>query len=64
MTAALAQEEHGGLLVLPDSFTVVHHDAIVTLAGLLGLGLLAVSNSGGVEVLVEPVPWRPSTDYR
>ena len=29
------------------------------LCRLLGFGLLAVFNSGKVEVLVEPVPWRP-----
>jgi len=29
------------------------------LCRLLGFGLLSVSNSGRVEVLVEPVPWRP-----
>jgi hypothetical protein len=32
------------------------------LCRLLGLGLLAVSSSGKVEVLVEPVPWRPRRD--
>jgi len=30
----------------------------------LGLGLLAVSASGNVEVLVEPVPWRPRRDAK
>jgi putative tryptophan/tyrosine transport system substrate-binding protein len=30
--AELARQERGGLLVLPDSFTVVHRDAIVALA--------------------------------
>ena len=34
------------------------------LCRLLGLGLLAVSNSGKVEVLVEPVPWRPKRDAK
>jgi hypothetical protein len=34
------------------------------LCRLLGLGLLAVSASGRVEVLVEPVPWRPRRDAR
>jgi hypothetical protein len=29
------------------------------LCRLLGFGLLAVSESGKVEVIVEPVPWRP-----
>ena len=29
---------------------------------LLGLGLLSVSAKGKVEVLVEPVPWRPRRD--
>ena len=32
------------------------------LCRLLGLGLLAVSSAGKVEVLVEPVPWRPRRD--
>ena len=32
------------------------------LCRLLGLGLLAVSATGKVEVLVEPVPWRPRRD--
>ena len=34
------------------------------LCRLLGVGLLAVSNSGKVEVLVEPVPWRPRHDAK
>ena len=34
------------------------------LCRLLGLGLLAVFASGKVEVLVEPVPWRPRRDAR
>jgi hypothetical protein len=34
------------------------------LCRLLGLGLLAVFNSGHVEVLVEPVPWRPRHDAK
>jgi hypothetical protein len=34
------------------------------LCRLLGLGLLAVFNSGRVEVLVEPVPWRPRHDAK
>jgi hypothetical protein len=34
------------------------------LCRLLGFGLLAVSNSGKVEVLVEPVPWRPRRDAK
>ncbi len=32
------------------------------LCRLLGVGLLAVPSSGKVEVLVEPVPWRPRRD--
>ena len=32
------------------------------LCRLLGLGLLAVPSSGKLEVLVEPVPWRPRRD--
>ena len=34
------------------------------LCRLLGLGLLSVSASGKVEVLVEPVAWRPRRDAR
>jgi hypothetical protein len=34
------------------------------LCRLLGLGLLAVSASSRVEVLVEPVPWRPRRDAK
>jgi hypothetical protein len=34
------------------------------LCRLLGFGLLAVSNSGKVEVLVAPVPWRPRHDAK
>ncbi len=34
------------------------------LCRLLGLGLLAVTPSGKVEVLVEPVPWRPRRDAK
>ena len=34
------------------------------LCRLLGLGLLAVTASGKVEVLVEPVPWRPRRDAK
>src|SRR6478736_9446748 len=34
------------------------------LCRLLGFGLLGVSTSGRVEVLVEPMPWRPRRDAR
>ncbi len=34
------------------------------LCRLLGVGLLCVTASGGVEVLVEPGPWRPRRDAR
>jgi hypothetical protein len=34
------------------------------LCRLLGFGLLGVSASGRVEVLVEPAPWRPRRDPR
>jgi hypothetical protein len=34
------------------------------LCRLLGLGLIAVLASGRIEVLVEPVPWRPRRDAR
>ncbi|MEZ5784957.1 MAG: DUF2161 family putative PD-(D/E)XK-type phosphodiesterase [Xanthobacteraceae bacterium] len=34
------------------------------LCRLLGFGLLGVSSSGLVEVLVEPMPWRPRRDLR
>lgn len=30
----------------------------------LGFGLLAVTAAGGIEVLVEPVPWKPRRDAR
>jgi putative tryptophan/tyrosine transport system substrate-binding protein len=32
MTAGLAREERGGLLVLPENLNIVHRDAIITLA--------------------------------
>ena len=34
------------------------------LCRLLGFGLLSVSASGKVDVLVEPVPWRPRRDAK
>ena len=34
------------------------------LCRLLGFGLLAVSPQGAVEVIVEPVPWRPRRDTK
>jgi hypothetical protein len=34
------------------------------LCRLLGFGLLAVSSSGAVEVLLEPKPWRPRQDKK
>jgi hypothetical protein len=34
------------------------------LCRLLGFGLLGVSSAGAVEVLVEPMPWRPRQDRR
>ena len=34
------------------------------LCRLLGMGLLAVYNSGKAEVLVEPVPWQPKRDAK
>ena len=34
------------------------------LCRLLGLGLLSVSQAGKIEVLVEPVPWRPRRDAK
>jgi hypothetical protein len=34
------------------------------LCRLLGLGLLSVSPHGNIEVLVEPVPWRPRRDAK
>lgn len=34
------------------------------LCRLLGFGLLGVSSSGGVELLVEPKPWRPRRDLQ
>jgi len=38
--------------------------AVRKLCRLLGFGLLAVLASGKVEVLVEPVPWRPRRDAK
>jgi putative ABC transport system substrate-binding protein len=32
LIAGLAREEHGGLLVLPENFNIVHRDVIITLA--------------------------------
>jgi len=41
------------------------HDArLRKLCRLLGFGFLSVSSSGKVEVLVEPVPWRPRRDAK
>ncbi len=37
---------------------------VLKLCRLLGFGLLAISATGHVEVLVEPGPWRPRTDQR
>jgi len=34
------------------------------LCRLLGFGLLGVSSNGNVEVLVQPIPWRPRRDSR
>jgi hypothetical protein len=39
-----------------------HDPRVRKLCRLLGLGLLSVSARGMVEVLVEPVPWRPRRD--
>ena len=39
-----------------------HDPRVRKLCRLLGLGLLSVSASGKVDVLVEPVPWRPRRD--
>jgi hypothetical protein len=41
-----------------------HDPRVRKLCRLLGLGLLAVAASGRVDVLVEPVPWRPRRDAR
>jgi hypothetical protein len=41
-----------------------HDPRVRKLCRLLGLGLLSVSASGKVEVLVEPVPWRPRRDAK
>jgi hypothetical protein len=37
---------------------------VLKLCRLLGFGLLGVSTTGRVEVLVEPGPWRPRADQR
>ena len=41
-----------------------HDPRVRKLCRLLGLGLLSVSARGKVEVLVEPVPWRPRRDAK
>ena len=41
-----------------------HDPRVRKLCRLLGLGLLCVSASGRVDVLVEPVPWRPRRDAK
>ena len=41
-----------------------HDPRVRKLCRLLGLGLLSVSVRGKVEVLVEPVPWRPRRDAK
>jgi hypothetical protein len=41
-----------------------HDPRVRKLCRLLGLGLLCVSASGKVDVLVEPVPWRPRGDAK
>jgi hypothetical protein len=40
----------------------VIHVHINSVASFLGFGLLGVSSTGAVEVLVEPNPWRPRKD--
>ena len=41
-----------------------HDPRVRKLCRLLGLGLLSVSARGKVDVLVEPVPWRPRRDAK
>ena len=41
-----------------------HDPRVRKLCRLLGLGLLSVSARGTVDVLVEPVPWRPRRDAK
>jgi hypothetical protein len=41
-----------------------HDPRVRKLCRLLGLGLLSVSARGKVDVLVEPVPWRPRRDSK
>lgn len=41
-----------------------HDRRVKKLCRLLGFGLLAVSASNKVEVVVEPVPWRPKRDAK
>ena len=42
----------------------VHDPRARKLCRLLGVGLLCISTRGNVEVLVEPVPWRPRRDAK
>jgi hypothetical protein len=41
-----------------------HDPRVRKLCRLLGLGLLSVSARGKVDVLIEPVPWRPRRDAK
>ena len=41
-----------------------HDPRVRKLCRLLGLGLISVSARGNVDVLVEPVPWRPRRDAK
>jgi hypothetical protein len=41
-----------------------HDPRVRKLCRLLGLGLLSVSARGKVDVIVEPVPWRPRCDAK
>jgi hypothetical protein len=41
-----------------------HDPRVLKLCRFLGFGLLSVSTTGRVEVLVEPGPWRPRRDAR
>jgi hypothetical protein len=41
-----------------------HDSRVRKLCRLLGFGLLGVSRTGRVDVLVEPVPWRPRRDKK
>ena len=52
----------GSQLVHEDTNAV--RSAVRKLCRFLGFGLLGVSSTGSVEVVVEPSPWKPRQDRR